>query len=218
MVEESILVYEVEYQGHAFSTEYGQVSVGGALKLMQGRTFYKTVELDNEEAFDNLDKNQKTSTSYGVDLGLAYKPSFDNSLTIAAVAKNLNGPKFDVSNGEKLKLDPMLRAGAAYKIGEWVELALDADLTENESVNGYKTRYIGGGANLDLSVVELSAGLMKNIASSDNAGVIYTAGLSTGPDWLHFELSAQMASKSGEIDGTSYPRQASVNFAISSAF
>lgn len=204
--------------GHSMTTEYGQVSIGGALKLMSGKTFYKSVALDDENAFDNIDQNTKTSTTFGVDLGVAYKPTFDNSLTLALVGKNLNSPKFDVVNGEEFKLDPMVRAGAAYKFGNWVELAFDADLTENKSINGNKSRYIGGGANFDLSVVELSAGLMKNVSSDDQAGLIYTAGISTGPSWLHFELSAQMASKSGEIDGTSYPKQASVNLAISSAW
>ena len=116
------------------------------------------------------------------------------------------------------ELKPAIRAGAAYTFGNWVELAFDADLTENKSVTGYKTQYMGGGANLDLSFLELNLGLMQNMSSNDQAGLIYTAGIATGPDWLHFELSAQMASKSGEIDGTAYPMQALVNFAISSAW
>ena len=106
----------------------------------------------------------------------------------------------------------------AYQANNWVEFAFDADLTENKSITQYNTRYVGGGANLDLKYLELNLGLMKNIASDDQAGLIYTAGLATGPKWLHFELSAQMASKSGAVEGTSYPKQAMVNFAISSAW
>lgn len=210
--------------GHSFNTAYGSVALGGALKLMAGQTFYKKSKVDDDNALDNITDNAQKSTTFGIDLGVALKPSKVENLTLALVGKNLNSPTFDVSDLAKAegasdyKLDPMVRAGVAYKLAEVVELAFDADLTTNKGVTGYDTRYIGGGANFDLSALELNVGLMKNIASNDEAGVIYTAGLATGPDWLHFELSAQMASKSGEIDGSSYPKQAMVNFAISSAF
>ncbi len=210
--------------GYALDTGYGALAVGGALKYMKGQTFYKTVDIDSDNALDNLSDNAANSSTFGIDLGLTFKPTKVENLTLALVGKNLNTPTFDVSALAKNKgvsdyeIKPAVRAGAAYKLGEVVEFAFDADLTENKSLVGYNTRYIGGGANFDLSALELNVGLMKNIASNDEAGVIYTAGLATGPDWFHFELSAQMASKSGEVDGTSYPKQAMVNFAISSAF
>lgn len=210
--------------GHAFDTGYGSLAVGGALKLMAGQTFYKKAKVDDDNAFDSLDQNTQDTTTFGIDLGLAYKPAFAEGLTLALVGKNLNSPTFDVSAAAKAEgasdyqLDPMVRAGAAYKLNDWVEFALDADITKNKSITMYDTQYIGGGANIDLKYLELNLGLMKNIAPSDVAGAIYTAGIATGPDWLHFELSAQMASQTGEIDGTAYPKQAMVNFAISSAW
>ncbi|MFH0708794.1 MAG: conjugal transfer protein TraF [Pseudomonadota bacterium] len=210
--------------GYALDTGYGALAVGGALKYMKGQTFYKKVDIDSDNALDNLSDNSVNSSTFGIDLGLTFKPTKVENLTLALVGKNLNTPTFDVSALAKTQgisdyeIKPAIRAGAAYKLGEVVEFAFDADLTENKSLVGYNTRYVGGGANFDLSALELNVGLMKNIASNDEAGVIYTAGLATGPDWFHFELSAQMASKSGEVDGTSYPKQAMVNFAISSAF
>src|SRR5690606_39023922 len=121
-------------------------------------------------------------------------PSFDEDLTLALVGKNLNSPSFDRINGGEFKLDPMVRAGASYKIS-FVELAFDVDLTENESINGIKSQYVGGGASFDLFILDLNAGLMKNLSSNDDSGLIYTAGVSMGP----VELSAQMASKSTHI-------------------
>jgi hypothetical protein len=214
-----LAVYEIPLAyGHAFNTSYGSLAVGGALKYMKGKSFYKSVKLDDDNALDNINDNAVDSSTFGIDLGLAFKPSKVENLTVALVGKNLNTPSFDKIGGGEYEIKPAIRAGGAYKFNEWAELAMDVDLTENESLVGYNTRYIGGGANFDLSALELNVGLMKNIASNDEAGVIYTAGLATGPDWLHFELSAQMASKSGEVDGTSYPKQAMVNFAISSAW
>jgi hypothetical protein len=210
--------------GYSLDTGYGSLAVGGALKLMAGKTFFNQINIDSKDATKNLDKNVQDSTTFGVDLGLAYKPSFFDSLTVALVGKNLNKPTFDVSalaksqGASAYELKPAVRAGAAYKFGNWVELALDADLTENKSVTGYNTQYIGGGANLDLSFLELNVGLMQNMAANDTTGLIYTAGIATGPKWLHFELAAQMASQKGEIDGTAYPMQAMVNFALSSAW
>jgi len=207
--------------GYSLNTGYGSLALGGALKLMAGKTFNKKVTLDSDNAFDNLNDNTQDTTTYGVDLGLAFKPDAVNNLTLAMVGKNLNSPAFDISQvagGGEYKLEPAVRAGAAYKIGNWVELALDADLTENKSLTGYNTQYVGGGANLDLSFLELNVGLMQNMAANDTSGLIYTAGIATGPKWLHFELAAQMASQKGEIDGTAYPMQAMVNFALSSAW
>jgi hypothetical protein len=207
--------------GYALDTGYGALAVGGALKYMKGQTFYTKVDIDSDNALDNLSDYSVDSSTFGIDLGLTFKPTKVENLTLALVGKNLNTPSFDISaaaGGGDYEIKPAVRAGVAYKLGEVVEFAFDADLTENKSLVGYNTRYIGGGANFDLSALELNVGLMKNISSNDEAGVIYTAGLATGPDWFHFELSAQMASKSGEVDGTSYPKQAMVNFAISSAF
>ncbi len=207
--------------GYSLDTGYGSLAVGGALKLMAGKTFNKRIALDSDNAFNNLKDNVKDTTTYGVDLGLAYKPSFSDSLTVALVGKNLNSPAFALSQaagGGEYKLKPAARIGTAYKFGNWVELAFDADLTENKSVTGYNTQYVGGGANIDLSFLELNVGLMQNMAPNDTAGLIYTAGVATGPKWLHFELAAQMASQKGAIDGTAYPMQAMVNFALSSAW
>ncbi|MDX4049162.1 conjugal transfer protein TraF [Aliarcobacter skirrowii] len=196
--------------GHAFGTDFGDIYLGGAFKLMKGTTYSSFHSFSSDKDIsDDFDKNKKDSTTVGLDLGVAYNPSFDEDLTLALVGKNLNSPSFDRINGGEFKLDPMVRAGAAYKIS-FVELAFDVDLTENESINGVKSRYVGGGASFDLFILDLNAGLMKNLSSNDDSGLIYTAGVSMGP----VELSAQMASKSTHIDGTKLPKQASVNLAI----
>lgn len=196
--------------GHAFGTDFGDIYLGGAFKLMKGTTYSHFHSFSSDEdILDNFDETKKESTTVGLDLGVAYNPSFDEDLTLALVGKNLNSPSFDRINGGEFKLDPMVRAGAAYKIS-FVELAFDVDLTENESINGMKSRYVGGGASFDLFILDLNAGVMKNLSSNDDSGLIYTAGVSMGP----VELSAQMASKSTYIDGTKLPKQASVNLAI----
>lgn len=208
---EGLAVIEIPVAyGHAFGTDFGDIYLGGAFKLMKGTTYSSFHSFSSDKDIsDDFDKNKKDSTTVGLDLGVAYNPSFDEDLTLALVGKNLNSPSFDRTEGKDFKLDPMVRAGAAYKIS-FVELAFDVDLTENESINGMKSRYVGGGASFDLFILDLNAGVMKNLSSNDDSGLIYTAGVSMGP----VELSAQMASKSTHIDGTKLPKQASVNLAI----
>lgn len=195
--------------GHEFTSDYGNIYLGGAVKLMKGYAYSSFYRFDSEDdLLDDFDDSKKESNSVGIDLGLAYNPAFSNDLTLAIVGKNLNKPKFDLVNKE-YELKPMVRAGVAYKLGI-MELAFDADLTENKSINGFKTKYMGGGVSVDLWLFELNAGLMKNVSNSDNAGLIYTAGVSFGP----LEISGQMASKTTEIDGDKYPKYANVNVAL----
>lgn len=195
---------------HEFNGDFGDLYLGGAIKFMKGYAYSSFYRLDSDkDLFDDFDDSKKESSNIGIDLGLAYNPEFDKDLTLALVGKNLNKPKFDLVNGNH-SLDPMLRVGAAYELS-FMELAFDADLTESKSLNGYKTKFVGGGVGFDLWIFQINAGLMKNLANSDNAGLIYTAGIGIGP----FEISGQMASKTTEIDGDEYPRYANVNASLS---
>jgi len=212
--------------GHAFDTGAGSFSIGGTAKLMRGETFFKKVKFNEDgDAGDDLSKNQASSTTFGVDAGLAFKPDFASGLVIGLVGKNLNSPEFDFAQIAKADgyttytVDPSFRAGVAYSLGEWLEIAADMDLTEVESFNGFKTQNIGGGVNFDLSFLELSAGLMKNISDNQvETGLLYTAGIATGPDWLHFELAGQYGSETITVDGEEFANQFGIMFAISSAW
>ncbi|HJE03012.1 hypothetical protein AAX26_00013 [Aliarcobacter thereius] len=196
--------------GHEFNGDFGDVYLGGAVKFMKGYAYSSFYRLDSDkDIFDDFDDSKKESSNIGIDLGLAYNPAFDKDLTLALVGKNLNKPKFDLVNGNH-SLDPMLRVGAAYELG-FMELAFDADLTESKSLNGYKTKFVGGGVGFDLWIFQINAGLMKNLANSDNAGLVYTAGIGIGP----LEISGQMASKTTEIDGDKYPKYANINASLS---
>ncbi|HAC70676.1 MAG TPA: hypothetical protein DCF41_03020, partial [Arcobacter skirrowii] len=100
--------------GHAFGTDFGDIYLGGAFKLMKGTTYSSFHSFSSDKDIsDDFDKNKKDSTTVGLDLGVAYNPSFDEDLTLALVGKNLNSPSFDRTVGKDFKLDPMVRAGAA---------------------------------------------------------------------------------------------------------
>lgn len=117
---------------------------------------------------------------------------------------------------QKQKIEPMVRAGVAYNIFESLEVAVDFDITKNKTlVSGVQNQMLGGGLNYHpASWFSLRGGLMQDLDAKDSAGVTYTAGIGFGLKWLQLDLSAQMASKTETIDGTSYPGYAKVNLAL----
>lgn len=201
--------------GHKFDIPGGALMVGGALKYIKAFTYMEKVNIDDsDDATD--DKNDDTDSSFGVDLGLAYEPSYVKDLTLALVAKNLNKPEFSFVDGSDIEIEPMVRAGVAYNIFESLEIAADIDLTKNETlIPDVKSQMVGGGLSYHpASWFAIRGGLMKNLDSSDKADVIYTAGLGIGLKWFQVDLSAQMSSNDTTVGGTDYPEYAKVNLAI----
>jgi len=201
----------------AFDLDQGELSVGGSVKFMKGSTFVKTIDIDsgsgNED--DDLNDNKKDSSNVGLDIGLLFKPSNIDKLSIGLVAKNINSPEFDTIDGDSLKADMQLRTGLLYNVNEKVNLAMDLDLTSNETfIPGYESQQLGAGINyMPASWVSLRAGLMQNLANSDE-GIIYSAGFGIGVEALSLDVAAQMASKSGTYDGEDVPKFAKVNVAL----
>ena len=201
--------------GHNFELSGGNLMLGGAVKYMHAFTYREKVRIDDSDSTNN-EKKDNTDGNFGIDLGLAYEPSFAQDLTLGLVAKNLNKPEFSFVTGETIEVKPMVRAGLAYEVGEILEFALDMDLTKNETfVTGIENQMLGGGVSFHpTSWFALRGGAMKNLDSNDQADLIYTAGLGFGLKWFQLDLSAQMSSKTNTVDGTDYPRYAKVNLAL----
>jgi len=204
--------------GHKFETGFGQVCVGGALKLMPGRSYSETLTIDTDsgDIDDRFDEIEESDTSYGIDLGLLYIPQQLPKLSTGLVCKNLNTPEFDTADGGELKIDPQVRWGVAYDVlNDNMTLSLDADLTENDTfIRGYKSRFIGGGINYHPTTwLSLRGGMMKNMSESDD-GPILTAGLGLGVKWFQIDLAGQYSTKSGEFDDEEIPQYARAAFSI----
>jgi len=195
---------------HKFETSFGDLSVGGAFKIMSGNTYkmYQPVDTESGDVSDDIDDYEKKSTAFGLDAGVLYNPPVLNNLSLGMVMKNLNTPKFDVIDGSELEFKPMVRFGAAYSaILDRLTFAFDMDLTENDGyIPGYKEKYMGGGVDFHpFSWLSIRAGLMKNIAESDE-GTIMTAGFGFGAKWFQFDISGQYSTDEGYYDGNDYPR------------
>jgi len=203
--------------GHNFETSVGNIMIGGALKYMYGVTYTQIVSFEDSQ--DDQTKEELKSSNFGVDIGLAYQPSFSYDLTIGLVAKNLNAPSFEFDDGTEYTIDPMVRAGIAYNLLDDLQIATDIDLTTNETLrDGVKSQMLGGGIIYepfsDIFALSLRAGLQQNLHTSDVAGLVYTAGLGIGVKWIQIDLSGEMASNTNEIEGTSVPQYAKVSLAL----
>lgn len=204
--------------GYRFETGFGSLDVGASFKVMPGYTYEQRIAIDTEsdDLSDSLDNNKYEDTAFGFDVGLLYKPEAVSGLALGIVGKNLNTPAFETASGGELEVDPQVRAGMAYDLfGDKVTLALDADITENETfIPNYNSRFVGGGLNLHpFSWLSLRGGLMQNMSESDE-GIIYTGGFSIGSKWIQMDVTGQMSQKKGEYDGDEIPRYARVQVAF----
>lgn len=214
--------------GHKFDFgRFGQLGVGGSVKVMSGTTYaYRQILADIEDTEDLVDKmteSKKTSINIGVDLGAMWR--YQDALTVGLVAKNLNAPEFDLPliNGQKvgdgkIKVDPQVRMGVAVDPFSWLTVAADLDVTENKTVLGAKSRILGGGLDIHpVSWFSVRGGGYNNIADS-TIGPVATAGISLGPNWLKLNLDAAMGLETSTYDGQEFPREARVELSISSMF
>ena len=198
---------------YTFDLTNSQLSIGVGLKYMQGVT-YKTkikIDSDEDELEDSLNDNSKTSSAIGVDLGVLLT---SDKMSIGLVGKYLNSPKFQYYDGIEYKISPMVRGGISIYLTNWINIAMDIDLTKNKtSIKGYKSQYIGGGIDFHQSWFSIRAGLMQNMLQEEE-GVIITAGLGFGLKWLQLDLSAQASTKQGTFQGTKIPRYTKFNLAL----
>jgi hypothetical protein len=195
----------------------GELIVGASVKPMRVTTYEGRINLDtNSDEIDNQLKNfDTTSTSLGIDVGALFTPPAMDNLTLGMVIKNINGPKFDTVSGGEVKIDPMMRAGAAYSLADKkIDIAADLDLTKNERMDGTDAQFLGVGANFHpKSWLSVRAGLMQNLAESDE-GTVLTGGFGFGLKWFQLDIAGQMSTKKGEYKGDSIPRYGRVNIAL----
>ncbi len=113
----------------------------------------------------NQNTGKRMHNSYvNVDLGSAY--DFNNGFVFGLVARNLNSKEFTTIFGNKIKLQPLMRAGIAYN-SKYFTLAADMDLNENSAIAyGEKSKLVTIGAELNFfDWVAIRLGHQRNTAS-----------------------------------------------------
>ncbi len=202
------------------------LAVGGNIKYMRARVYNTPVQIFNTDLTSALEKAKKDyedSQNFGVDVGLLYR--LGDAFRFGIVGRNLNSPEFDMKklltdDKDHLTEEAQVRTGLAVKPLSFLTLALDADLTKNDTniSSDYKSQLVSGGLEINiLKALNLRAGAYKNIAETD-IGVVYTAGLGVNLYLMNFDLGASVASESSAIDGNNIPKETRVEAAFSMLF
>lgn len=203
---------------HRIKTGLGDLSLGGAFKIMTGSTYKldKPIDTKSGDIFDDIEDYEERSTTFGVDAGLLLNPLGVDNLTLGLAVKNINTPEFDFIDGSTLEIKPQARMGMAYRFPfDILTFAMDIDLNSNRSlIPGYEEQYVGGGLDFrPVSWFSLRGGLMKNMKDS-NEGTVLTAGLGFGTKWFQLDVAGQYATKKGTYDGEEFPRYGRVQASI----
>ena len=179
-----------------------RVSAGLSGRVLFGETFRRVVGFrqitDGEHlvsgVFDSISSNRRSSVEYTFDAGLNYAVS--DSLGFGVSVRNMLPVTFRFDDGGKFHLDRQVRSGLVFRHPRfsWLTLSVDADLTVNgtDALPGYKSRILGGGAELTTTlgrtVIALRAGSFANLLAADPSPVITLgAGLENGPFFIEAE-------------------------------
>lgn len=212
----------------------GKLGLGATLKVMQATVYGKQALIfkdfkDGSSDFVTKVKDSKSdSTTFGVDLGALWRYEEIKALgpiNVGFVAKNLNSPTFDApvdpTNNvkyENIKIKPQARIGVALEPLTWLSIAADMDVTKNETVmKDINSQNIGAGLEAHWSYAALRFGMYKNLAETGGKPIV-TAGFGLGPRWFRLDVDGAASTATGEYDGTSYPREAKVEFGLSTTF
>lgn len=211
----------------------GKLGIGATVKAMQATVYgkealiFKDFEDGSSDFTDKVKDSKAESTSFGIDLGALWRYEGVEAMgpiNVGVVAKNLNSPKFDgpvTSAGTaspSVKVKPQARIGVGLDPLSWLSLAADMDVTKNETmIREKKSQNIGGGLEAHWYYGALRLGMFKNLAES-GAKPIITAGLGLGPQWLRLDIDAAASTGTSKYDNTTYPREAKVEFGLSTIF
>jgi hypothetical protein len=156
------------------------LALGAAAKVLHAFTYSRAFTLsdpiDSKDFRDDLVEleDEEGSFNFGLDVGALFTPL--DWLALGVTGKNLNRPSFDApASDDKFHLDPNARAGVAFFPLNWLSFAADLDLFHNHSevLPGYRSQMLGGGAQVELGVVVLRAGLSKNLLDPHEAVLLH---------------------------------------------
>jgi hypothetical protein len=172
----------------------GGISLGVTPKIVKVDTYdYSFSGRDLDDIDIDLDQGERNDTGVNVDIGVA--KDFGNGWVAGLSVRNLIPQEYDTAEGNQFKLDPMARAGVAFRPQslQWITLAADLDLTENDPAGlDSETQFLGVGVEFDaFRTAQLRLGYRHNLSdlpSGLDSGM-YTAGFGFSPFGAHIDLA-----------------------------
>jgi len=170
-------------------------SIGITPKTVQVTTYDYKVGVENAD-FDT-EAGELDYEDTNIDIGLAKRIS--EGWKVGLVVKNAVKKEYKTVLGNTIVLEPTARAGISHHTN-WTTIALDVDLTENESIGltGEKTQYAALGMEFDLALLQLRVGARHNMSvEGDREANILSAGVGLYIIGLH--IDAGVAKNDDEV-------------------
>jgi len=165
--------------GLALGTKLFGIAIGVTPKVVSIDTISSSQSLKTADTSVPSDTAESFSDA-NFDVGVA----IDFGLfKIGGVGKNMIEQEYTLQNGQKIIIEPQMRAGIAFDYG-WVTLTMDQDLTVNKGVitTGVaavdelkESQYTAVGLEFDLALVQLRAGMRSD--NTGNTDDVLTAGI-----------------------------------------
>jgi hypothetical protein len=192
----------------------GVLEVGGAARIVFGRTFFTRCAVFDcgdenltELVRDAFHKNARGSTDFTFDLGARLNLGI---LKVGVVGIALNQPTFDVAAvagaPASVPLPRQIRGGVSVDALPFLSLAADADLIEGDTLApGAHSRQVSLGAEARIPVLKLRAGAMRDLAATDPHWT-YSAGVGLSAAVVALDVGVLMSPRGG-WNPTSHDRE-----------
>lgn len=182
--------------------QLGGISLGVTPKYVKVQTYdYVFVGNEIDDVEIDLDQGERSDSGFNFDIGAAR--DFGNGWVAGLAIKNVIAREYTTVLGNKFKLDPMVRVGVAHRppAMQWLTLAADLDLTENEPAGlDSKSQYLALGAEFDaFRTLQLRVGYRHNLSdlpAGQDSGM-FSAGLGFSPFGVH--IDAAVAGNSDDL-------------------
>ncbi len=164
--------------GIAFGTKLFGIALGVTPKVVQVDSISTIQALDT--ASTSFPSTGESFSDANFDVGMAMDLGL---FKIGAVGKNMIEQEYTLITGEKIIIEPQLRAGVALDY-DWITITMDQDLTVNKGVittgvalvdESRESQYTSVGVEFDLSLVQIRAGMRSD--NTGNTEDVLTAGI-----------------------------------------
>jgi hypothetical protein len=164
------------------------IAIGVTPKMQRIDVYDYIANVKDSVETDDITDSGIDDMGFNMDIGASMHFGNLDQGIVGLVAKNLINREITSVRGKVVKITPQLRAGIAYSFGEWLNLAADIDLIENEPVAFEDpTQYVALGAEFDLlGIMQTRLGYRSNLASNDQN--IVSGGFGLSPFGVHVDL------------------------------
>ncbi|MEO8431380.1 MAG: conjugal transfer protein TraF [Acidobacteriota bacterium] len=198
--------------GYGTSLFSNLLLVGGAVRYVQGRTYFIRRGIFDDDLSDPLatarrafDENEEDSSKLAFDAGAML--NILSVVRVGLVSTAINEPEFAVARRPldagllgapaSLRLPRTTRAGLAVQPAGILLVAVDYDLRETDTlVPGTRSRQLSAGVELKLPVVAIRAGAFRDQAAVDPHWA-YSAGFGLGLKMLSVNAAVVFSTEGG---------------------